>query len=82
LKGGDNVLKVIGQPNCTQCMLVKKLLGSKKIEYTYQGLEELQNKEEQIEKAKENGVFTLPIIIEDGKYLSVNQLIEKIKKTI
>ena len=76
------MIKLIGQPNCSQCMLVKKLLNSKQIEYLYDELDELPNKEEEIEKAKENGVFTLPIITENNKYLSVNQLIEKIKKTI
>ena len=63
---------LIGTKTCSRCSMTKSLLEKNGVAYEYQILDELSNKEQKeiLEKAKNKGVISLPIILSDDVVVS------------
>ena len=70
------MIKVIGRENCSLCKEVKELLEIKKVYFNYSLMSdhspEIVN--ELVTKASARGITTLPIILQDDKVLTVDEL--------
>lgn len=66
------MIKVVGRVNCVNCEMAKKTLKRKGIDFEYSLLEDLGDKEREdlISKAREKGMATLPLILNDENELT------------
>lgn len=71
------MIKLVGRKGCTNCLIAKKQLMRAKVEFEYLDLDTLENKEELIANAKENGIGALPFIIEDEKFVDLKSLVNR-----
>jgi glutaredoxin len=72
---------LVGQEGCSNCLLVKKLLTSKSVEFKYEDINISEKKDIYMKMAKDQNMFQLPLIIdENNKILSMNELIQKIRQ--
>jgi glutaredoxin len=70
-------IEIIGTKNCSKCIMVKKILDKKNIEYSYCNIEDLslQEQEEKKEIAKKEGVLTFPLIFKNGKIVQLEEIL-------
>ncbi|APH21014.1 glutaredoxin domain-containing protein [Clostridium botulinum] len=75
------MLKVIGKENCSQCLLVKKLLTNKGINFNYIDLYSLSKEEQSnyIKEAQKNKIMQLPLIIENNDFINLQEFISRFK---
>ena len=71
------MLKVIGTKGCNLCSYTTKKLDGKDINYEYYKLENLEKEEQQeyIGLAQEAGNMNFPIIINNGKSTTLEEVI-------
>lgn len=71
------MIKVIGKNNCSACKMTKKILDKNKIEYEYLILENLSESEqdEYINKARNAGLMSFPIILKDDEVVTVKEVL-------
>jgi glutaredoxin len=70
------MLKVYGTKDCSRCVMVKKRLDLEQHEYEYVLLEDLP-KDQEMEirkKARENKFATLPLLVRDGEFITMQEL--------
>ena len=70
------MIKVIGKENCGACMMAKKVLTRKGIEFEYVHLDELDEEEraEILKMADEQGMRSMPLIVKDGKLVTLQEV--------
>lgn len=71
------MIKLVGTPGCSKCMIVKKQLENKDIEFDYYLINSLpfQKQEEYKELAQQAGNLQFPIIIKDGKSIGLDEVV-------
>ena len=68
------MLEVYGREGCGRCEMFKIELDDENIDYEYYDLDEIDNEEEIIEKAQSAGITSLPVIIQNQKIISKEEL--------
>ena len=70
------MLRIIGGKNCSRCTVTKIILDQKKIEYSYDLIEELSENEvnEVMGKAREINQVSLPLIFKDNKLIKLEEV--------
>lgn len=71
------MLKLIGRKGCTNCLIAKKQLTKAKVEFEYLDLDTLDNKEELIGKAKDNGISALPFVMKGEEFVDLKSALSK-----
>ena len=71
------MIKLIGRKGCTNCLIAKKQLTRAKVEFEYLDLDTLDNKEELISNAKENGIVSLPFVMQDEQFIDLKSLVNR-----
>ncbi|MFW6377520.1 MAG: glutaredoxin family protein [bacterium] len=71
------MIKVIGTIGCSKCNIIKSKLENKGIEFNYVLLNELTNEEqdEALDKAKDSGLSSFPIILRDDEVVKLEEVI-------
>ena len=71
------MIKVIGKENCGDCMMAKKVLTKKGVEFEYAYLDELdaEEREEVLKMADEQGMRSMPLIVKDGKLVTLQEVL-------
>ena len=77
MKGNDIMIQVIGKENCGACMMAKRVLTTKGVEFEYSLLEDKEQKEQEqiIKMAEEQGKMSMPFIIKDGELVSLQEVL-------
>ena len=71
------MIKVIGKENCGACMMAKKVLTRKGVDFEYVYLDELEEEErkEVLRMSDEQGVKSMPLIIKDGELVTLQEVL-------
>ena len=71
------MIKVIGKENCGACMMAKKVLTRKGVEFEYVYLDELEEEErkEVLRMSDEQGMRSMPLIVKDGKLVTLQEVL-------
>ena len=71
------MIKVIGKENCGACMMAKKVLTRKGVAFEYVYLDELEEeeREEILRMSDEQGMRSMPLIIKDGKLVTLQEVL-------
>lgn len=71
-------IRIIGTKNCSRCEMVKNLLTSKKIEFNYQIIDDLNEdeKNEIMNLGELNNQRSFPFLISGEKLLTINEIIK------
>ena len=71
------MIEVIGKENCGACMMAKKVLTKKGVEFVYVHLDDLseEDKDVVLKLANEQGVRSMPLIIKDGKLVTLQEVL-------
>ena len=71
------MIKVIGKESCGACMMAKKVLTRKGIEFEYVHLDELDEEEREVvlKMADEQGMRSMPLIVKDGKLVTLQEVL-------
>ena len=71
------MIKVIGKENCGACMMAKKVLTRKGVDFEYVYLDELEEeeREEILRMSDEQGMKSMPLIIKDGKLVTLQEVL-------
>ena len=71
------MIKVIGKENCGACMMAKKVLTRKGVEFEYVYLDELEKKKkkEVLRMSDEQGMRSMPLIVKDGKLVTLQEVL-------
>ena len=71
------MIKVIGKENCGACMMAKKVLTRKGVDFEYVYLDELEEeeREEILRMSDEQGIKSMPLIIKDGKLVTLQEVL-------
>lgn len=71
------MIKVVGKENCGACMMAKKVLARKGVDFEYVYLDELEEEErkEILRMSEEQGMRSLPLIIKDGKLVTLQEVL-------
>ena len=71
------MIKVIGKENCGACMMAKKVLTRKGVDFEYVYLDELEEeeREEILRMSDEQGMRSMPLIIKDGKLVTLQEVL-------
>ena len=71
------MIKVIGKENCGACMMAKKVLTRKGVDFEYVYLDELEEEErkEVLRMADEQGMRSMPLIVKDGKLVTLQEVL-------
>lgn len=71
------MLKIIGTKNCSRCVTVKNILTTKKIEFEYFLLDELEaiDQEKYTKLAEENNQLQFPLIVKDEKLIDIKEIL-------
>ena len=71
------MIKVIGKENCGACMMAKKVLTRKGVDFEYVYLDELEEEErkEVLRMSDEQGVRSMPLIVKDGKLVTLQEVL-------
>lgn len=71
------MLKIIGTKNCSRCVTVENILTSRKIEFEYFLLEELEksNQEKYMKLAKENNQLQFPLIVKNEELIDIKEVL-------
>ena len=70
------MILVIGKENCNICENTKQKLDELGIKYEYKLLNELENKKDYIQIAKEHGQMAMPILFNDKQYITLQEIID------
>ena len=70
------MIKVIGKENCGACMMAKKVLTRKGVDFEYVYLDELEEEErkEVLSMSDEQGMRSMPLIVKDGKLVTLQEV--------
>lgn len=71
------MIKVIGKENCGACMMAKKVLTRKGVDFEYVYLDELEEEErkEVLRMSDEQGMKSMPLIIKDGELVTLQEVL-------
>ena len=71
------MIKVIEKENCGACMMAKKVLTRKGVEFEYVYLDELEEEErkEVLRMSDEQGMRSMPLIVKDGKLVTLQEVL-------
>ena len=71
------MIKVIGKENCGACMMAKKVLTRKGVDFEYVYLDELEEEErkEVLRMADEQGMRSMPLIVKDAKLVTLQEVL-------
>ena len=71
------MIKVIGNKGCSRCEMVKNILSNKNVEYEYILFLDLDKKEqdELIERSKNAGQLSFPIIMKGENIIDIKEII-------
>ena len=71
------MIKVIGKENCGACIMAKKVLTRKGVDFEYVYLDELEEeeREEILRMSDEQGMRSMPLIIKDGKLVTLQEVL-------
>lgn len=71
------MIKVIGKENCGACMMAKKVLTKKGVEFEYVYLNDLSEEERDVvlKLADEQGMRSMPLIVKDGKLVTLQEVL-------
>lgn len=71
------MIKVIGKENCGACMMAKKVLTRKGVDFEYVYLDELEEEErkEVLRMSDEQGMRSMPLIVKDGKLVTLQEVL-------
>lgn len=71
------MISVIGKENCGACMMARKVLTKKGVEFEYIHLNDLSEEEKDVvlKLADEQGVRSMPLIIKDGKLVTLQEVL-------
>ena len=71
------MIKVIGKENCGACMMAKKVLTRKGVDFEYVYLDELEEEErkEVLRMSDEQGMKSMPLIVKDGKLVTLQEVL-------
>ena len=71
------MIKVIGKENCGACMMAKKVLTRKGVDFDYVYLDELEEEErkEVLRMSDEQGMRSMPLIVKDGKLVTLQEVL-------
>ena len=70
------MIRVVGNYGCSRCEITKQILKNKGVDYEYQYLNDLSEKEQEevMNMAKEKGQMALPIILRDNQIIEVKEI--------
>lgn len=68
---------IIGSKNCVKCMMVKKKLDQKNIDYDYKLLEDLmpEERDSYLKIASNSKVSQMPLVFENGEILDLKEVV-------
>ena len=71
------MIKVIGKENCGACMMAKKVLTRKGVDFEYVHLDELDAEEREVvlKMADKQGMRSMPLIVKDGKLVTLQEVL-------
>lgn len=69
------MILLIGRENCPRCEMTKKILNEKDINFEYRLLSDMDNKLEVEKMAKDMGMTTLPLILNDGNLVELQEVL-------
>ena len=69
------MITIIGRKGCTNCLVAKKQLTRAKVEFEYLDLDTLDNKDELVAKAKDNGIGALPFIMKGEEFIDLKSAV-------
>ena len=71
------MISVIGKENCGACMMARKVLTKKGVEFEYVHLDDLseEDKDVVLKLAEEQGMRSMPLIIKDGKLVTLQEVL-------
>ena len=73
----NDLITVIGNPNCNRCGIIQNMLKQKGIEFEYKYLKDYSEGEQEkiLQDARDNGFANFPIIYKDGVIIDVKGII-------
>ena len=73
------IILVIGTEGCSRCAITQKILTEKDIDYEYKTINSLpvEDRRNYVRLAKDEGLNTMPLIIQNNKAISLQELLEK-----
>lgn len=71
------MISVIGKENCGACMMARKVLTKKGVEFEYIHFNDLseEDKDAVLKLADEQGMRSMPLIIKDGKLVTLQEVL-------
>ena len=71
------MISVIGKENCGACMMARKVLTKKGVEFEYVHLDDLseEDKDVVLKLVEEQGMRSMPLIIKDGKLVTLQEVL-------
>ena len=71
------MIKIIGNEGCSRCLMVKNILISKHIDFTYDLLKDIDSKtrEGYMNMATQKGMLNMPFIIKDDELVDLKEVI-------
>jgi glutaredoxin len=70
------MILLLGKNNCSRCDMVKSILDNKAVEYQYKKIEDYSKEEQDkyLELARINKQMGFPLIIKDGKIITIQEV--------
>ena len=71
------MIKIIGNEGCSRCLMVKNILISKHIDFTYDLLKDIDSKTREVymNMATQKGMLNMPFIIKDDELVDLKEVI-------
>ena len=73
--GGQLLIKVIGNENCSRCEMTKRILTQNNIEFEYDLFSNLDNQLEIRKQAMAKGMLNFPIVLKDGEMVELQEVL-------
>jgi glutaredoxin len=76
------MITLIGKPNCTNCLITKKIFDNNGIEYEYKLLDDFTSEEKKhlLAEARIKGNMQMPIILKNGESVTREVVLSEIKQ--
>lgn len=71
------MIEVLGMPHCMQCKMLKDLLTTKNVEFTYE-----ENEDRVLEEGRKAGLRSVPIVLQDGVAMDMRTFVDNNKELL
>lgn len=72
----NDLITVIGNPNCNRCGVIQNMLKQKGIEFEYKYLNDYSEGEQEkiLQDSSDKGILGFPIIYKDNKIINIEDI--------